>query len=76
MILRVGEVETERWRGLSFVVSMRIIVRDFERGRWMVACLVWRETYRRNVENATHSSWVLFTTVSLGMILDELEHHK
>ena len=40
MILREGEVETERWRGLSFVVSMRIIVRDFERGRWMVACLV------------------------------------
>lgn len=72
---REGDVEVERWRGLSFVVNIRIIVRDFERGRWIVACLAWRETDRGNVENTTHSVLVLFTTVPLGTILDELEDH-
>ena len=38
IIWREGEVEVER--GLNFVVSMRIMVRDLERGRWSVACLV------------------------------------
>jgi hypothetical protein len=35
-----GRTGDETARGVNLVLSIRIMVRDFERGRWRVACSV------------------------------------